>query len=386
MLWTCVWRGARGSGGIVPPPLGFARMRTASTMLSRSDPAVRTIVRSWRRLTTDPRNRRAGPGETTLVACSGGADSCALVLALATATDRLVIAHVVHDLRPREDALADRDVARDLAERLGLPFVESEVSVRGKGANAESAAREARYDALAALARDRGVRFIATAHHADDQVETVLMSLLRGTGGAGIRGMPARRHVGRAGGGLYLIRPMLAEGSGGVEGGAAITHETCRRLCREAGIVWNEDVTNQDTSRLRAAIRHRVAPILKEIRPDVATRISAAAHQANDIAVLLKREARAVLRVAQPDEAGAHSWPRSELCAFSPAVLGELIRLERQRLRGRDGADRLSASAIRSVIRAIRDRSTDPRTFAAGGVRIRVSTQRVSIDAVSPPK
>src|SRR4051794_36385139 len=110
--------------------------------LSRRDPVIAAIVRAWRRQTTPHRERRAGAGQPTLIACSGGADSCALVLALATATDRLIVAHVVHDLRPAAEALRDRDVAKHLAEHLGLEFVQAHVRVRaeGGGGNAEAAA------------------------------------------------------------------------------------------------------------------------------------------------------------------------------------------------------------------------------------------------------
>ncbi|MBC7772858.1 MAG: hypothetical protein H7210_10215, partial [Pyrinomonadaceae bacterium] len=84
------------------------------------DPAMGIIARQWRLLTSGKSassGRRLGPGERTLVACSGGADSSALVLALAAATDQIVVAHVVHDMRSAAEAHADRDAVRRLAAR-----------------------------------------------------------------------------------------------------------------------------------------------------------------------------------------------------------------------------------------------------------------------------
>ncbi len=166
----------------------------------------------------------------------GGADSVALVLALAAATDRIVVGHVVHDLRTREEVEGDRDFVRDLTAELGLSFVERAVKVRskrrdgGKG-NLEALARAARYDALVEMAAEAKCRFVATAHHADDQVETLLMGIMRGVGLVGLSGMAESRLLGRAGDGngkrVWLIRPMIAAE---VRGGVTARHAaSCAR-------------------------------------------------------------------------------------------------------------------------------------------------------------
>ena len=315
------WEGGNRNAGSVPTfiGLGVKRKRTTEAreagrpvraVLSRRDADVAAIVRAWRRQTTlRKRDGKEAQGGRTLVGCSGGADSVALLLALAAATDRLVVGHVVHDLRPREEALADREFVRDLAERLGLEFAEAEVGVKAKrkerGAkggsgtrNVEALARRARYAALMEMAGERGIRFVAVAHHADDQLETVVMSLLRGSGPAGLSGMPERRVLGwpdelR----VWLVRPMLGAV---IRGG--ITREVCRRMCERAGIAWREDATNADTSRLRSAVRHRVVPVLKEIRPSAAERATSAARRADCHRVhrggARSREHRRILRAA----------------------------------------------------------------------------------------
>jgi len=347
--------------------------------------AARSVLRVWRRLTTPKGARRAGPGQRTLLACSGGADSCALVLALARPATRsqLVVAHVVHDLRPREQVLADRDAAQALARQLGLEFLEREVQVKHATGNVESTAREARYAALADMARACGAKFVATAHHADDQIETVLMSLLRGTGGAGIRGMAEKRRLRGSGSEvIWLIRPMLAAGDVG--------RTEAEQLCRDAGIEWQVDATNADTSRLRAALRHRVLPVLKELRPDLGIRAAATARQADSAARVIRRSAQARLRAgAAATSEPQWSWPRPELRAEQPAILSEMVRLARHRTGGGQGADRLTRRMLEAIARAIADDSTEPRTFVIGGesfgaLEVRVTARHVRFAIASP--
>lgn len=348
----------------------------------RRDTAVRAIVRNWRVLT------RGTQADRTLIACSGGADSCALVAALgslSTATDRFVVGHVVHDLRAESEALADRDAARAAAANMGLEFAEAHVRVRAPGKNLEAAAREARYAALVGMAREHDIRFIATAHHADDQVETVVMSLLRGTagGGAGLRGMAAKRRISDLKLEIsdvkskrpvpWLIRPMLTPQ-------AEVDRAACQRICDLAGIHWREDATNADISRLRAAVRHRVVPILREIRPDVARRAMAAAEIAELATNRLERAARRVLqraRVEGKEEPHEFSWPRAELRPRDPLLLGAVVRMARRRLCGRAGEDRAPKRSVDAVVRAIRDASTEARHCRLGGMEIEVTARRV---------
>jgi tRNA(Ile)-lysidine synthetase-like protein len=352
----------------------------------RKDPAVRAILLNWRRLTA---GRSGTPERGTLVACSGGADSCALVLALSAAgrgnAGRLVVGHVVHDLRAEPEALADRDAVRELAMRLGLEFVEARVRVREGGGNLEARAREARYAALAEMALERGLGFVAVAHHADDQLETVLMSLLRGTGGVGIRGMRGKRTLQRGCDGRHaashvrLIRPMLT-------GTTVIDREACRRICGLAGFEWREDATNADTTRLRAALRHRVIPVLRELRPAVTRRAIAAAEFSEQSQARLTRAARRTLRSARRPSAGELEWDRARLRGRDPILLGELLRLAHHELRGREGADRLGKRAIGAVVRAIRDDSTEPRRLALGIVSVEVTARAVRCSARPPSR
>ncbi len=214
------------------------------------DAAARAVLRRWRELTGGSGTR--DPDRRTLVACSGGADSTALVLALADSQP--LVGHVVHDLRDRAETSAERDRVASLAAGLGLGFIETAVAVRALPGNAEANARRARYRALEALASRAGCPFVATAHHAGDQLETMLMAMLRGAGIGGLAGMPASRALGRRG--VLLVRPMLGIGRADAE-----------RLCTLAGVGWATDPTNADISRFRAALRHGPLRALEAMRP-----------------------------------------------------------------------------------------------------------------------
>lgn len=331
----------------------------------RRDPAARVVVAAWRRLT--------GGGGRTLVACSGGADSSALVIALAAGLGRkaaglLTVAHVVHDMRPREETLADRDAARSLAAGLGLEFVEAEVSVRGGGAgarNAEAAARRERYAALRRLAREAGIGFVATAHHGGDQVESVLMGLLRGSGPRGLSGAAPSRQLAH---GVRLVRPMLGVG-----------RADCERICRLVGWAWREDTTNLDITRLRSALRHGVVRELVRLRPRAEARIAAAAELLRDAAGVVEDRAAAVVQMAERGE-GRVTWRRADLAQERAVVVGETLRMAAAELTGGRGRDRLTLRAVGPAVRAIRGEPGRPREFAWRGVVCRVTSRRVSVE------
>lgn len=199
-----------------------------------------------------------GPGTRVLAAFSGGADSTALLLMLKEALDGgliagLTAAHFHHGLRGET---ADRDLAfsKALAERLGIPFVYECGDVPGyaqsRGLSAETAARELRYAFLERVRAESGSDVIATAHHMDDQAETVLMHLIRGTGLKGLGGM--RPSAGK------IARPLLG-----------LPHEALCAYLTERGEAWCEDETNASTGPRRNRIRLELLPLLKELNPAV---------------------------------------------------------------------------------------------------------------------
>jgi tRNA(Ile)-lysidine synthase len=187
----------------------------------------------------------------SLVGVSGGADSVALALGLARlapadAARRLVIAHADHGLRA--DSAADHDFVATLAERLGVRFVGRRLAVATAAGRdgLEGRARRLRYDFLAAAAHEAGARHVLVAHTADDQAETILHRLLRGTGIAGLAGMRRSR---RLADGVALLRPLLH-----------VSRASVRAFLAATGQEWREDATNADPARARNFLRHEVLP------------------------------------------------------------------------------------------------------------------------------
>jgi tRNA(Ile)-lysidine synthase len=198
---------------------------------------------------------------TVVTAVSGGADSVALVHALAAlrrreaarrpVEGRLAAAHFNHLLRGAA-AEADERFVRTLCERLAVPLVvgraEGEFAIVGGGQGLEGAARRARYRFFSRAADQLGARFVATAHTADDQVETILHRILRGTGIAGLAGIPRTRPLTAA---ATLIRPMLS-----------ICRAEVLAYLADVGQEFCQDATNEDVSLTRNRIRQELLPLL----------------------------------------------------------------------------------------------------------------------------
>lgn len=337
--------------------------------VSRRDPTVRRIARLWRDL-TGGLDRGGDSRRRTLVACSGGADSSGLLVALAAAVSKpealFVVAHVVHDLRSVAESLADRDAVRNLATGLGLGFAEARIRARPDGGNIEGSARRLRYAALKRLAAEHGCGFIATAHQADDQLETVIMKLLRGAGPRGLAGVASLRTLGKDG--PTVIRPALTTNRRDLE-----------RVCRAAGWEWCEDLTNSDTTRLRAAIRVRVLPHLRSIRPRAAERASKSAALLADAVVLVDKAVRALL-IAGRDGAGAsgeHVWERSALSLETGLVLGALLQTAASEYSEHTSCDRLGSKVLDPIVAAIRAESNAPRRFTLGPAHVEITKQFV---------
>ncbi len=197
-------------------------------------------------------------GGRLLLAVSGGRDSVVLLDLASRVAAELelegVVAHVDHQLRGA-DSDADACLVRELAERAGLAFVSRRVApaeaIRSGPSRVrptlEEAARELRREALLELAREQGARWIATAHHAGDQAETVLLRILRGTGPEGLAAMGPRSADG------LWVRPLL-----GILPDRIADHAAAR------GLVWREDASNRDRAFARNRLRLDWLPALAE--------------------------------------------------------------------------------------------------------------------------
>lgn len=301
-----------------------------------------------------------------VVAISGGADSSALLLALAVLARRdgdparrLLAVHVHHHLRGA-DADGDAAAAAGLAARCGVPFRRADVHPADHSGNGAAVARRLRYAALAEAARSVGATAIATAHHAEDQLETMLLALARGTGAGGLRGIARRR---RLEGDLHLLRPMLEA-----------TRADARELCRAAGVTWREDPTNADATTARGRLRRDVLPVLAALHPDAARRAAATAESLREIL------ARTAATEPDDDAVPATAWPRAALRDAPVTIAGDRLRRAALALRP-DLGDRIGRRLVDPVVAAIRDAQRHPRRYDwPGGLRLTLTATEVRLD------
>ena len=243
-----------------------------------------------------------------VVACSGGADSLALLAATvheARALAVLVVgATVDHGLQDGSADRADQVVAA-MATLGADETVTARVRVEGGGQGPEAAAREARYAVLEELAGRVGARRVLLGHTLDDQAETVLLGLTRGSGGRSIAGMRPSYDV--------FVRPLLD-----------VRRSETEQACVEEGIRWWDDPHNADPRFTRSRVRHTVLPLLeRELGPGVAETLARTAAQ-------LRPDMEALDRMAADQHALLRSpdgLPLTELHRLDDAVVSRVLRI-----------------------------------------------------------
>ncbi|MDB5305904.1 MAG: tilS [Gemmataceae bacterium] len=259
---------------------------------------------------------RPGGQDPGVVAVSGGADSVALLRALAAVpAGPLTVAHVNHLLRGAESD-ADEAFVRDLAGVLGVGFraVRVDVGREAAGANLEGTARRVRYARLAEVAGEVGARWVATGHTADDQAETVLHRLIRGTGLQGLRGIGSS-HEWRAGGMSPPGSSLTDRAGEGSHGGLmpparlfrpflTVTRAEIVEYLTSLGQPFREDASNADPRFTRNRIRADLLPLLKTFNPEVMTVLGRLAEQAAEAHAVIAEQARALLDRAELPRAG----------------------------------------------------------------------------------
>lgn len=264
-------------------------------------------------------------GRVVVVAVSGGADSTFLLHATCALRRRfgfrIVVAHVNHGWRgeaSREDAKAVSRLGVSLGTPVHLLTVAGADVTHPRG-GIEAAARAARYDFLAEVARSCEAVAVLVAHTADDQTETILLSLLRGRSVAGLSGMAETgvlpvANAPRA----ILARPMLA-----------LSADVVRKTLQAHGITWRTDESNEDRTRARNRVRHDVIPALEVISPGFRSALARAAREVQAARDMLDDAVQAALTRWQADN-GAWSVTRSEWFAVPPhvrlAALREVLR------------------------------------------------------------
>ena len=318
----------------------------------------------------------ARPGERVGVAVSGGADSVALLLLLLGLREKLGIVlsvvHLNHKLRGRASD-ADEKFVAGLAGKHELAFHVERVDVRGvakqKKANVEDAARRARYAFFERLVSEGHLDWVAVAHTADDQAETVLAHILRGTGLAGLGGVhPIAGHV---------FRPLLG-----------VRREELKAYLRATKQRWREDATNRDTTRMRARIRRKLLPMLeKQFQTRVVQHLGNLAELAREDEAFLEaltreryktlvRKAGTQSRVSAADL--IEPWKENRLTTEgtevtekdeSKAVGGRLVRRIAEELKPRAG--QLNAEHVHAVLNLAERGENGKELQLPGGITVR---------------
>ena len=313
--------------------------------------------------TTIDQHRMLNPGETALVAVSGGIDSVVLLdLLQRLGPDygiSLHVAHLDHGLRGAASAGDARFVER-LAEERGLPIHMSRLEPGSLAAHRkhgpEGAARQARHAFLESVAAEIGAERIALGHTANDQAETILHRLTRGTGVTGLRGIaPVRRPY---------VRPLIEA-----------TRDGILEYARERKLIWRVDASNVDTSFTRNRIRHRVLPELETINPKAVEAICRGS--------LLTAEAEEASRFLVSMLWGAACSEESEdrlalrrgaLTSYPPVVQKLLLREAARRVRG--NLSGIEHDHVESVVRVIAPEPSHGE-LSLPGLHVRVQSDEI---------
>ncbi len=258
------------------------------------------------------------PGDRVVVAVSGGPDSVALLQVLCAWRDRLglslAVVHVEHGLRG-EESLEDATFVEQLARQLGLPFYLKRINLKSllrkrKGESVQAVARERRYAQLQAVAREWGGTKIAVGHTQDDQAETVLLSMLRGAGLAGLSGMPAQREP-------CVIRPFLQ-----------VSRSEILQYLDEKRRKFRVDSSNENPKYARNRLRRELIPLLKTFNPNVISVLSRQAAILREEHQYLDGVAKASLESVEVGRTKERVvWSRSRLLAFPVPIQRRMILL-----------------------------------------------------------
>ena len=257
-------------------------------------------------------------GTTILVTVSGGQDSVCLLHLLTKLKSKLGIdlhvAHLDHKLRGRESS-ADAQYVIDLCHRLGIPMTVEQRDVRAYQKewklSLEEAARDVRYQFFAEVAHRVGTKVVAVAHTKDDQVETILMHLIRGTGTKGLTGLQPFSQRKSGGKRLTIVRPLLD-----------VSREETAAYCKRHRLEFRQDSTNLSLKPLRNKIRLELIPLLKTYNPGI-------------VDALLRTSAIARDDIAFLESHAKHQWPKIVHKKAGSLVIEKIgfIELDRSRQR-----------------------------------------------------
>lgn len=306
-----------------------------------------------------------------VIAVSGGADSLALLHVLYTLAEPLRLSlHVAtldHGLRGEAGA-DDAQFVVDTAHGLGLPVTAGKVDLDPSLPGVEARARAARYAFLADAARNVSAKYVVVAQHADDQAETVLMRLLRGTGTSGLAGMRVASPLPGADD-LTLLRPLLS-----------VTRAQIEAYCTEHHLQPRVDATNADTTYLRNRIRLETLPYLRRLNPQISEALNRLAQIAADDDDYMEAElARLVSDGVQITDA-RFTLDRARFRALHSALGRRFILNSAGRLGAEPDYDHVVAADALA-----RDGKLGAIALLGDGIRVRVDYQTIAIEHEDAP-
>ena len=304
-----------------------------------------------------------------IIGVSGGADSLALLHLLAGAGYAVTAAHFNHHLRP--EAEGDALFVAEMADQLKVPFIRGDGDVAGMAAaqkiSIETAARKARYRFLFEQAEKIGAQAVVTAHTADDQAETVLLHLLRGTGLKGLRGMQPRTMLPKFSTVIPLVRPMLSTWRFEIDA-----------YCKENGLQPRVDATNQDPGYSRNRIRLELIPLLETYNPEIKARLLALTTNARNALEILEPVARQAYEEAICTVADSlRSFDQARLASVSYPLQVEVIRLAVNELL--PDAENIDQAAIERAASLLAIQGRSHQVDMANGITARISSGRFFI-------
>lgn len=331
--------------------------------------AVRQIIRH---------HKLIAPGEKVVAGVSGGTDSLALLHLLKNLSDRMGFsiraATLDHHLRGKESA-EDVNFVVAICDQWGIPVSQKKVNVKTMAKRSQTsievAARNARYDFLAEVAHQVGASCVAVAHHADDQAETVLMRLLRGSGGKGLAGMalqsPLPGHPD-----LRLIRPLLYASRLSLEA-----------YCQQHNLSPREDSTNTDTTILRNRIRHELLPFLSQYQSNISQTLSRTAEISGIENSYFDQEIERIIATEIAVESpGQVRLNREAFRHLHPALQHRLVIWSLNRLGGADELD--YQHIVEAVSLGVSGRQGAISLFSSG-FRLRVDYDLLVIESHNTP-
>lgn len=282
-------------------------------------------------------------GEAVVVAVSGGADSMSLLHLLFSLGQRVHAVHIEHGIRG-EESLSDAAFVQQYCQEHGIPFTLCSVDVpshaKKTGQSMEEAARQLRYNALYETAARLNIKKIALAHNSNDQAETLLFRLVRGSGLEGLCAMQPSRLQRTTYGDFTLLRPLLF-----------ISRDEIESYCKENNINYRTDSTNQSLEYTRNYLRHRVMPLLYDLNPNLTQTLARAASLFYEDEECLQTQAKNLYRQIMRKENGQIILKAQPLAAAPVALSSRVIRQALADFSTKTDIDRVHIQGVLQLIK-----------------------------------